>query len=298
MPSNQAKIAKWILKLLRYSEVRGTIEQQRLRQENATRRFKIPRDIEVKPININGLSAMWFSVPEPENGVVLYLHGGAYALGSINSHREFLGRFACATRLEVLAINYRLAPEHPFPAALEDALCAYRWHLSQGRDSSSIVIAGDSAGGGLALGTMLALRDAGDPLPACGVCISPWVDLTLSSQSIQSKATVDPILNPDSLDGYARYYAGEYARDHDLISPLFADLAGLSPLLIHVGTEEILLDETLRIYENAKGAGVEVQLKTWEGLFHVFQIVPFLPETKASLDQIAKFIASHIEPCG
>ena len=296
MPSIQAAIARWILKLLRFNEVRGTIEQQRLRQDNATRRFKIPRDIKVKPIKINGLSGAWFSGPEPKHGVVLYLHGGAYALGSIQSHREFLGRFASATQSQILAIDYRLAPEDPFPAALDDAVGAYRWLLSRVADSSQIAIAGDSAGGGLALAAALALRDAGDPLPACVVCLSPWVDLTLSSESIQSKAAIDPILNPVSLDGYAADYAAEQARDHDRISPIFGNLAGLPPLLIHVGSDEILLDEALWLAEKAQDAGVEVQLKTWEGLFHIFQIVPFLPESKASLKHIAAFIASHIQP--
>jgi acetyl esterase/lipase len=297
MPSLQAKISRRIIKLKRYSWARGTIVQQRWRQEKAARWFPISREIEITPVNINGLSAAWFSGSEPRDGVVLYLHGGAFALGSINSHREYLGRFAGATRLKVMAIDYRLAPEHPFPAALEDAVCAYRWLLSQGLGSSQIVIAGDSAGGGLALATMLALRDAGDPLPVCGVCISPWVDLTLSSESIQSKASADPLLSPEILDAYAEYYAGDNEKRHDLISPLFADLAGLSPLLIHVGSEEILLDEALHFYEKACAAGVEVRLKTWAGLFHVFQIVPFLPETKASLEQIATFIVSHIKPC-
>ncbi|MFU8826920.1 MAG: alpha/beta hydrolase fold domain-containing protein, partial [Brevefilum sp.] len=183
MPSIQAKIARWILKIQRYSEVRGTIEQQRLKQEKATRIFRMPRGIEIKPIKINGLSAAWFSGSNPINGVVLYLHGGAYALGSIRSYQEFLGRLASVTRAQILAVDYRLAPEDPFPAALEDALHVYRWLLSRVSGSSQITIAGDSAGGGLALSTLLALRDAGDPLPACAVCISPWVDLTLSSPS-------------------------------------------------------------------------------------------------------------------
>jgi epsilon-lactone hydrolase len=298
MLSIQARIAKWILRLLRYSEVRGTIDQQRLKQEKATQRFQIPRDIEVKPVNINGLSAAWFSGPEPKHGVVLYLHGGAYALGSIQSHQEYLGRFASATRSQILAINYRLAPEDPFPAALEDALIAYRWILPRVLDSSQIAIAGDSAGGGLALATTLALRDNGDPLPACVVCLSPWVDLTLSCKSIQSKAAVDPILNPTFLARYAGYYAGEHARDHDRISPIFGDLAGLPPLLIHVGSEEILLDEALWLAEKAQAAGVEVQMKTWGGLFHVFPLIPFLPESKTSLEHMAAFIASHSAPSG
>jgi acetyl esterase/lipase len=294
MPSIQAKIARWILKLRRYSEVRGTIEQQRLKLEKATRIFQIPRDIEVKPVNINGLSAAWFSISDPINGVVLYLHGGAYALGSIRGYQEYMGRLASVTRAQILAVDYRLAPEHPFPAALDDSLAAYRWLISQGIDPSALVIAGDSAGGGLTLATLVALRDTGDLLPACVVCISPWVDLTLSSESMQSKAKKDFMLRPDLLARYADLYAGEVDKGHPLISPLFADLQGLPPVLIHVGTDEILLGEAIRFTEKARAAGVEAELKTWEGLFHVFQMVPILPESEASFEEIGDFIARFI----
>jgi acetyl esterase/lipase len=254
----------------------------------------VPKDISITTLDIEGISAAWFSCTEPKDGVVLYLHGGAYALGSINTHREFLGRFATAARRKVLAINYRLAPEHPFPAALEDSTAFYQWLLSEGLDSTSLVIAGDSAGGGLALATALALRDAGESLPACMVCLSPWVDLTLSSPTRQASASADPLLNRDVLARYAALYAGEHEKDDRLISPLFADLAGLPPTLIHVGTDEILLDDTIRLAGKAQQAGVEVQLIPWEGMFHVFQMMPFLPESSESFEEIAAFISSHI----
>ncbi len=229
-----------------------------------------------------------------KKGVILYLHGGAYALGSINVHREYLSRLAIETRRRVFAINYRLAPEHPFPAALEDSLKAYHWLLSQGYDSSEIAIAGDSAGGGLALSTLVALRDASEPLPACAVVISPWVDLTLSGNSIHQNAQNDPILSPKILESFANIYVADNKTHNPLISPLFADLNGLPPLLIHVGTNEILLDDAHRILKKALLAGVKAKLETWEGLFHVFQIIGFIPETELSLKHLSQFIVEHI----
>jgi acetyl esterase/lipase len=293
MPSIQAVIIRKLLQVQPYSWAKGSIEEQRSRQEKSTRFFRIPKKVHCQPVNIKGITAEWIRFPTSKDSVILYLHGGAYALGSINTHREYLSRLALATQQKVLAINYRLAPEHPFPAALEDSLMSYRWLLSQGFDSSNIVIAGDSAGGGLTLSTLVSLRDAGDPQPACAVCISPWVDLTLSTQSIHTKAPVDPLLSSNILKVYSKYYAGDFETNLPLISPLFADLKGLPPLLIHVGTNEILLDEAIQISENAHLAGVDVTLETWEGMFHVFQIISFLPETQRSLDHIAKFILNY-----
>jgi epsilon-lactone hydrolase len=293
MPSIQAVITRKVLQVQPYSWAKGSIDQQRSRQEKSTRFFRIPKEAHCQPVNINGIAAEWIRCPTSKNSVILYLHGGAYALGSINIHREYLSRLTLATQQKVLAINYRLAPEHPFPAALEDSLMAYRWLLSQGFDSSNMVIAGDSAGGGLTLSTLVSLRDAGDPLPACAVCISPWVDLTLSTKSIWTKAPDDPLLSSNILKVYSKYYAGDFETNLPLISPLFADLRGLPPLLIHVGTNEILLDEAIQISENARLAGVDLTLETWEGMFHVFQILSFIPETQRSLDNIAKFILNY-----
>jgi monoterpene epsilon-lactone hydrolase len=295
MPSLQAKLMMTMLQFQPYGWAKGSIKEQRSKQEKSTRFFRIPKKINCLPINIHGVSAEWISCTNVKNGVILYLHGGAYALGSVSVHREYLSRFAIAAQRKILAINYRLAPEHPFPAALDDTLTAYRWLISQGIDSSEIVIAGDSAGGGLALSTLISLRDAGDSLPACAVCISPWTDLTLSGNSIQTNAVGDPILSPYILERYAKYYAGDLKTNLPLISPLFAALKGLPPLLIHVGTSEILLDDANRLFENAQLAGVDVNLETWEGMFHVFQIISFIPETKQCLDHIAGFISKYID---
>ena len=284
------KIIKKLISFQMSGWSKGTIEDQRSRQEKTSKYAKLPADIQCQPINADGISAEWISAPGPDLGVILYLHGGAYALGSINVHREFIARLALATKMRCLAINYRLAPEHPFPAALEDATAAYHWLLTQGIDPSQIIIAGDSAGGGLTLGTMLTLRDAGEQLPAGAVCISPWTDLALTGASIQNKAKVDPILDPDSLQMYARYYAGENELTYPLISPLYANLEGLPPLLIQVGADEILLDDAIRFTQKARDAGVDVTLEIWDEMFHVFQLIPFLPETKKAVGSIAEFV--------
>ena len=272
----------------------GTIEEQRARQEKTSKYAKLPAEIHCQSINADGISAEWISAPDADLGVILYIHGGAYALGSINVHREFIVRLVQATKIRCLAINYRLAPEHPFPAALEDATTIYGWLLNQGVDASQIIIAGDSAGGGLALGTMVTLRDNGEQLPSGAVCISPWTDLALTGASIQSKAKVDPILDLASLQMYARYYAGENELTSPLISPLYANLKGLPPLLIQVGTDEILLDDSTRFAEKARDAGVNVTLKIWDEMFHVFQLIPFLPETKKMVDSIAEFVSQNL----
>jgi monoterpene epsilon-lactone hydrolase len=292
--SLQAKIVKRLLRLLFQGWSRGSIEEQRARHERSTRWNRLPADVHCKPVSADGIAAEWIESPGADCGVILYLHGGAYALGSIHTCRELVARLARATRMRGLAINYRLAPEHPFPAALEDATKAYAWLLAKEVEPSRIIVAGDSAGGGLALAALVALRDAGKPLPAGAVCISPWTDLTLSGASIQSRAHVDCMLDADSLEMYAKLYAGERDRTSPLISPLFADLSDLPPLLIQVGTDEILLDDAMRCADRARQAGVDVTLEIWDGMFHVFQLVPFLPETTKAVGHMAEFVSQNL----
>jgi monoterpene epsilon-lactone hydrolase len=190
---------------------------------------RLPADVHCQHVSADGIAAEWIAAPNADSGVILCLHGDAYALDSINTYREFVVRPARAATMHGLAINYLLAPGHPFPAALDDAAAAYGWLLALGVDPSRIIVAGDSAGGGLALAALVALRDADKPLPAGAVCISPWTDLALPGASIQSKAQVDCMLDADSLEMYARLYAGERDRVSALISRLFADLSDLPP---------------------------------------------------------------------
>lgn len=273
---------------------KGTIAAQRARQARVARFTRAPADVVCQPVDADGVPCEWITVPavaaDPA-GVMVYLHGGAYALGSIDVFRPFLAQLARATGTRVLAVDYRLAPEHPYPAALEDAVTAYRWALDvAGCAPPQVVVAGDSAGGGLALAALAALRDAGAPLPAGAVCISPWLDLALTGASMRGKARVDPILSYEILDEYARLYAGAHDRTNPLISPLYADLRGLPPLLIQVGTEEVLLDDAVRCADRARAAGVAVTLDVVDGMFHVFQMVGALPETQSARQEIAVFV--------
>jgi acetyl esterase/lipase len=271
-----------------------TIAQQRASQEKAGaggRATRFRRGVQFDPLTVAGVPAEWATPADATGEAILYLHGGGYCLGSINASRDLIARLAQATRRRVLAIDYRLAPENPFPAALEDALAACDWLRQQGVAPSRLLLAGDSAGGGLAVATLIALRDADLPLPAGAICFSPWVDLALTGPSAHSGAVADPMLTASILARYAAACAGETPLTHPLLSPLYADLRGLPPLLIQVGTREILLDDAVRLARRAEEAGVSVALQKWEGLFHVFQFAPFLPESRQALALVADYCA-------
>lgn len=237
----------------------------------------------------------------PEGGasgsVVLYLHGGGYCSGSLDSHRQLASRIALASKLPVALLDYRLAPEDPFPAAVDDATAAYRDLVSSGITPDHLAIAGDSAGGGLTLATLLALRAAGDPLPAAAVCLSPWVDLTQSAPSYDSMAAVDPMVSRDGLDEMARCYLQTVDPRTALASPLFAeDLSGLPPVLIEVGAHEVLRDDATRIADRLSDAGGAVTLTVWPELIHVFQAFPgeVIPESDQSISAVGSFLAGLV----
>ena len=289
--SIQTYLIKKIMKVLMSGWSQGSVEVQRARQEKMAGYLRLPADVHCQPVEVEDISGEWVSAPGANLGTMLYLHGGSYSVGSIHTHRELAARLSRATGTRVLPIDYRLAPEHPFPAALEDACAAYRWLLEQGCEPSRLVIAGDSAGGGLTLATLIALREAGDPLPAGAVCLSPWTDLTVSGDSHQTRAKDELMLTTAELAHSAQIYAGGQDLRSPYISPLFADPAGLPPLLIQAGSDEILLDDARQFAEKAQAAGVQVTLKVWEGMFHVFQMIPFLPETKKALGQIGEFVS-------
>jgi len=294
MTSIQARISKRLLPLLLAGWSHGSIAEQRARQEKRASYARLPAQVASQPVTVESIPAEWICVPGSNAGVMLYLHGGAYCLGSINTHRDLIARLAAATKCKALALAYRLAPENPFPAALEDTTAAYGWLLAQGTDPARILLAGDSAGGGLTVAALVALRDAGMPLPAGAICLSPWVDLALTGNSVQRRRRADPILNAASLSRYAAAYAGTMPLTSPLLSPINADLHGLPPLLIHAGTDEVLLDDATRLAERASRVGVAVTLETWDGLFHVFQTVAFLPETRESLEKAAGFATKRL----
>ena len=225
----------------------------------------------------------------------MFLHGGGYIVCSVGTHRDMIARLSRYSGVRALGVDYRLAPEHPFPAAVEDATAAYRWMISSGIDPARVVIAGDSAGGGLALATLVALRDAADPLPAAAVCMSPWVDLEAIGESMITKADMDPFVSREMLWFMARQYLGDVAPRTPLAAPLYADLEELPPVLIQVGSAETLLDDATRIAKRAEAAGVEVSLDIWEDIIHGWQIfAPFLPAGQQAIESIGSFIRQHI----
>jgi acetyl esterase/lipase len=250
----------------------------------------LPHRASLHPAHAEGFAAQWIS-PSPAitQPVILYLHGGAWVLGWNNSGLGMAAHLSQAAKSRALALDYRLAPEHPFPAALDDCLAAYRWLLQTGTPPPQIVIAGDSAGGNLTLATLLALRENGDPLPAAAICLSPVTDLALTGETLTTQA--DPVITLAFLTTMARHYIGASDPRHPLISPLYARLDGLPPLLIQVGADEILLSDAVRLAEKARAAGVRVELSIWPRMWHVWQaFVPFLPEARQAINAIGAFI--------
>lgn len=222
---------------------------------------------------------------------VLYLHGGGYVIGSINTHRDLGARISREARARTVLVDYRLAPEHPHPAAVEDAVAAYRALVAEGAEPRRTVIAGDSAGGGLTVATLVALRDAGDPLPAAGVCLSPWVDLEGIGESMDARAHLDPMVNREGLRWMASMYLGSLHPRTPLAAPLWAELAGLPPLYIQVGHAETLYDDSVRLAERARAAGVDVVLEAWDDMIHVWQaFAAILPEGQAAVEKIGAFV--------
>jgi acetyl esterase/lipase len=254
--------------------------------------FPSANETKCTPVNAGGVPAEWIVAPgAADDRVLLYLHGGGYVMGSINTHREMVARLSKSSGARALVLDYRLAPENPCPAAVDDATAAYRWLLSQGIKSSRIVIAGDSAGGGLTLATLVALRDAKVPLPAAGVCISPWTDMEGSGASMTTRAKVDPLVQKDMLVNMAKLYLGGNDPKSPLAAPLYADMRGLPPLLIHVGDAEVLLDDSTRVAERAKAVGVKVNLEIWPEMPHVWHLfAPMLPEGQQAIEKIGQFV--------
>lgn len=246
--------------------------------------------------NLGGVPVEWVAHPASgARGFVLYLHGGAYVVGSPRTHRPLTSRLAQAGRVCVAALDYRLAPEHPFPAAVDDALAAYKALLAQDIAANKIVIAGDSAGGGLALALALRLKAEPLPQPAGIVCLSPWTDLTLSGESVKSRARLEVMLSEKlGAESAGRYLQGQDPT-HPLASPLYADLAGLAPLFIQVGGQEILHDDSTRLAQRASAQGVAVTLQTWPHLWHVWQLHGgLMPEADAAIRAIASFIHARL----
>jgi epsilon-lactone hydrolase len=279
-----------------FKEKRLTIAENRL-QSAKTDRFMtmVPKGVGIEKLNIDGIPSEWiYPSGVKSEKVILHLHGGGYVTGGINSHQMMCTLMAQTLKMNLLLPEYRLAPEHPFPAALDDALKVYRWLLANGHLSEDILLSGDSAGGGLSLALVLSLRDAGEPLPAALVCMSPWTDLALKRRSYITNAKVEAVLQEDTLQEWAACYMGKEAPDHPLISPLYADFHAFPPLLIQVGSQEILLDDARMLAEKARADGVDVTLKVWEGMWHDWVVLgALIPESRQAFEQFSQFVREY-----
>ncbi|MCH2170291.1 alpha/beta hydrolase [Myxococcota bacterium] len=274
-------------------ETPPTIEQSRAGFEAMTASFVIPDDVRVESVDVAGIPAAWVTASGArDDAAMLYLHGGGYMMGSVKTHTELASRLSAASAARVLVLDYRLAPENPFPAPVEDAVAAYRWLVEQGFARERIVIAGDSAGGGLTLATLAALSEAGDAQPAAAVCLSPFADLEGTGDSYQTAD--DPLLTKEAVDGMAMAYLQGQDAKQPTASPIYADYSGFPPLLIQVGTRELLLDDATRVTERARAAGVDVTLEKGEGLIHVWPLFgPGVPEGVEAVDSIGAFVRKH-----
>jgi monoterpene epsilon-lactone hydrolase len=292
-----------VIQMLRAGPMSGdadpeALDVEALRQgmEAMTGFLPPPEGTELDPVDANGVSCEWTSgTGARDDRALLYLHGGGYVIGSVRTHRGLVSRLSSAAGIRCLSVDYRLAPEHPHPAAVEDATTAYRWLLDQGIAPERVAIAGDSAGGGLTAATLLALRDVGDPLPAAGVLLSPWTDMGGTGESMVSKAEADPMVQRDGLMKMAAAYLGGLDAQTPLASPLHAKLEGLPPLLIHVGTSETLLDDSTRFAEAARAAQVDVTFEAWDEMIHVWHaFAPLLPEAQQAIDGVGAFLRARL----
>ncbi len=274
-----------------------TIEGNRLAYEELVASLPLDDDVSTERVGAGGVPAEWIAAPGTRNDrVLLYFHGGGYVLGSMRTHRVMLAHVSRAAQARVLGLEYRLAPECPFPAAVNDAVAAYRWLLDNGTSPRQIVIGGDSAGGGLTAAALVALRYLGEPLPAAGVGISAWTDMEATGKSHETNAGLDPLVERGRLIDLGKTYLGGKDPRAPLASPIHADLSGLPPLLLQVGSTETLLDDSTVLAERAGDAEVEVELEVWEGVPHVWHhFAPILPEARQAIEGIAEFMNKHMD---
>jgi acetyl esterase/lipase len=296
MASWQAHLAVWVIKWRVKRKLRGVRDYRVARKILNPDPYKVPADVHISPGQVGGVPGEWAQGTGTSNAVLLYLHGGGYFGCSAQTHRPITVSFA-RQGFRVFAPNYRLAPENQFPAAVEDAVAVYRGLLSEGYSPGRIVVSGESAGGGLALSLLLKLREEGNPLPAGAALFSPWTDLAATGESIHTNADRCAMFHGPDIGLSARYYLGEMDPRNPLASPLYADLSGLPPLLIHVGEDEVLRDDSTRLAERARAAGVRVELKVWSVVPHAWQLAPHrIPEAHQSLRESAEFLHKLVAP--
>ena len=270
--------------------------EQRTRMDALGAMFPPLEGVEAEPAVVGGVTCEWVRGKgvRRNDAALLYLHGGGYTVGSPRSHRHMLGPLSSDSGLPILAPDYRLAPENPFPAAVEDVVAAYRGLIDSGIAPARLAIAGDSAGGGLTIATLVAARDKGLPMPACAVAISPWADLSQGGESFRARARRDPIVKKEGVDVMAAAYLNGADAKTPLASPLFADLKELPPLLIQVGSEEALHSDAVALAARAEAAGVEVSFESWGGMIHVWHIFhPILSEGRDAIARIGAFLRAR-----
>jgi epsilon-lactone hydrolase len=286
-----------VLAFLKQNEIENlSLGEQRARMDSLAGFFPVPDGTEVEPATVGGIAGEWVRARRVRNdAALLFLHGGGYVIGSPKSHRHLAAAISEASGVPVFLADYRLAPEHRFPAAVEDAVAAYRGLLDSGISPARLAIAGDSAGGGLTIATLVSLREQKIPLPGCAVALSPWTDLS-QGEAGRTRLARDPMVKKEGLDGMAAAYLAGQDATAPLASPVFADLHGLPPLLIQVGTEEALYDDAVRLKARAEEAGVEVSAESWGGMIHVWHIFhPILSEGRDAVARIGTYLKTHIE---
>jgi epsilon-lactone hydrolase len=297
MASIQSAILKfWLKRLNVFGAKEYDPHKLRANYERLSGWFIPRRDVQIMNTDAGGVPSEWL-VPRdaPQDSALMYIHGGAWFMGSAGTHRSLVSNLAYAGKMRALSLNYRLTPEHPFPAGLEDCIAAYQWLLQNGIAPRKIIVAGDSAGGNLTLALLVALRDAGNPLPAGAVALSPATDLAHTGASHKTRLGLDPFFSNMGPNTIIEDYVGGQDIRHPLISPLYADLAGLPPLLLHVGDYETMLDDSVLFGERAVASGVDARTVVWPQMFHVFQMFsPILPEARQAVDQIGAFIRSRV----
>ncbi|PCJ15193.1 MAG: alpha/beta hydrolase [Gammaproteobacteria bacterium] len=298
MTSLSSKVFRFAIKHIasRNFSLKVSPQVQRARLEKASLPFWTSFKFTRQTVDVGGIASEWIDAENAdENRVLLYLHGGAYTFGSSKTYADLASRLSHSCAMKVLVINYRLAPEYPFPAALDDATYAYRWLLDQGYRAENLVICGDSAGGGLTLSTLINLRELGVALPAAGVCLSPWTDLSCDGDSMRTHEEIDPFLSAEWLREMATLYVQLEDPKNPLISPLHGDLKGLPPLLVQVGSDEVLLDDSLRLEQRALSDEVDLTLRVYQDMWHVWQIfAAIMPEAKEALLEIAEFVNAKL----
>lgn len=286
---------RFFLRRMFKSKLMSIAENRAISLNNARWMNHIPKDVRVERFNMDEIPSAWIIPSVAENKkIILHFHGGGYVLGGIESSLVMCVLMAQTLKMKVLLPEYRLAPENPFPAAVNDALKIYRWLLAQGYDSKDIIVSGDSAGGGLCIAMTFSLRDAGEPLPYAVVCMSPWADLTFAGKSHITKEKVEPVLREDVLRMWAEAYCGGENTSHPLISPIYGNFRAFPPLLIQVGSDEILLDDSILLAEKVRADGGTVTLKVWDGLWHVWQALGgLLPESRRAFEEMGEFLAFY-----